>query len=177
MTRSVLLECTLPGDQTLRIVQGDLTEEQVDAIVNPANERLAQAHLRWAKEHLRTGRRDRAMWDLDLALSMNPDIQEAVRLKERLTQKAYWADEPRVSASRYIIQRMIMHELGKPVGDVILPDKPQNAEGLDAETKKALGIQPQFLRPLPGENLRPAPTKPGPAKPDPKPADGKPKGS
>ena len=58
--------------------------------------------------------------------------------RSRLTQKAYWADEPRVSASRYIIQRMIMHELGKPVGDVILPDKPQNAEGLDAETKKAL---------------------------------------
>ena len=41
MTRRVLLERALPGARTLRIVQGDLTEEQVDAIVNAANERLA----------------------------------------------------------------------------------------------------------------------------------------
>jgi len=41
MTRDVLLESTLPGGQTLRIVQGDLTDEKVDAIVNAANERLA----------------------------------------------------------------------------------------------------------------------------------------
>ena len=41
MTRNVLLERVLLGAQTLRIVQGDLTEEQVDAIVNAANERLA----------------------------------------------------------------------------------------------------------------------------------------
>jgi O-acetyl-ADP-ribose deacetylase (regulator of RNase III) len=41
MTRNVLLEAALPGGQILRIVQGDLTEEQVDAIVNAANERLA----------------------------------------------------------------------------------------------------------------------------------------
>ena len=41
MTRRVLLERAIPGARTLRIVQGDLTEEQVDAIVNAANERLA----------------------------------------------------------------------------------------------------------------------------------------
>ena len=142
-----------------------------------ANERLAQAHLRWAKEHLRAGRRDQAMWDLDLALSMNPSIQEAVRLKERLTQKAFWADEPRASASKYIIQRMILHELGIPAQGLIPPDKPQNAQGLPPEAKKALGIQPRLLEPLPDEDLRPAPKSPPQAKPNAKSTDAKPKGS
>ena len=39
--RQILLECTTSEGQTIRIVQGDLTAEAVDAIVNAANERLA----------------------------------------------------------------------------------------------------------------------------------------
>jgi O-acetyl-ADP-ribose deacetylase (regulator of RNase III) len=38
--RQVLFEHVLEGGQILRVVQGDLTAEQVDAIVNAANERL-----------------------------------------------------------------------------------------------------------------------------------------
>lgn len=41
MARKILLEHQLPSGQTIRIVQGDITEEPVDAIVNAANERLA----------------------------------------------------------------------------------------------------------------------------------------
>jgi len=41
MTRDVLFEFSIPSGQTVRIVHGDLTEEQVDAIVNAANEHLA----------------------------------------------------------------------------------------------------------------------------------------
>jgi len=41
MARDVLFEFSLPSGQTIRIVQGDLTEERVDAIVNAANEHLA----------------------------------------------------------------------------------------------------------------------------------------
>lgn len=36
----LLKELTLPTEQTLQIVQGDITAEEVDAIVNAANERL-----------------------------------------------------------------------------------------------------------------------------------------
>lgn len=37
---TVLLEKRLPSDQTIQIVQGDITTEEVDAIVNAANEFL-----------------------------------------------------------------------------------------------------------------------------------------
>ncbi|MBN1217741.1 MAG: macro domain-containing protein [Anaerolineae bacterium] len=37
---AVLLEYTLKGGQILRVVRGDITIEEVDAIVNAANERL-----------------------------------------------------------------------------------------------------------------------------------------
>jgi O-acetyl-ADP-ribose deacetylase (regulator of RNase III) len=38
--RQVLFEHTIPGGQVIRVVQGDLTAESVDAIVNAANERM-----------------------------------------------------------------------------------------------------------------------------------------
>ena len=38
--RLVLFECALAGGQIIRVVQGDLTAEPVDAIVNAANEHL-----------------------------------------------------------------------------------------------------------------------------------------
>jgi len=41
MSRQILLEHYTPAGQLIRIVQGDLTEEPVDAIVNAANEHLA----------------------------------------------------------------------------------------------------------------------------------------
>lgn len=37
---TVLVEKGLPSNQTIQIVQGDITTEEVDAIVNAANERL-----------------------------------------------------------------------------------------------------------------------------------------
>src|ERR1700712_2595823 len=40
MMNPILREKTLPGGQIFQIVQGDITEESVDAIVNAANERL-----------------------------------------------------------------------------------------------------------------------------------------
>lgn len=41
MTRRILFEHTTSAGHTIRVVQGDLTEEPVDAIVNAANEYLA----------------------------------------------------------------------------------------------------------------------------------------
>ena len=39
--REVLFEARTPDGQVVRVVRGDLTDEQVDAIVNAANERLS----------------------------------------------------------------------------------------------------------------------------------------
>ncbi|MCS7260433.1 MAG: macro domain-containing protein [Anaerolineae bacterium] len=75
MKREVLFEQRVSQDRVIRIVQGDLTEEQVDAIVNAANEHLQHGggvagaivrkggHViqeesnRWVREHgpVRTG--------------------------------------------------------------------------------------------------------------------------
>ena len=46
---TVLVEHSLPTGQTVQLVQGDLTAEQVDAIVNAANEHLAHGGgVAWA---------------------------------------------------------------------------------------------------------------------------------
>ncbi len=126
-----------------------------------SNQRLADRQLRLAKEALRAGDHERALWNLDMALSMRPRMIEAIRLKERLTQKAYWAGEARHSAVRYLIRRMVMQELGRPVEEVIPPDKPANAQGLAPEVKKALGIHPRALPPLPQIIVPKAPPMPG----------------
>jgi type IV pilus assembly protein PilQ len=115
-----------------------------------SSERLAQANLNKAKELLRQGDRDGAMWRLDLALSMRRSFIEAIRLKETLTGEAYWHDNTRMSAVHHVIPRMIMHELGKPFDTVVLPDKPRNGEGLSEDAKKALGIEPILETPIPG---------------------------
>lgn len=41
MVNSILFEQTLPGGRLIRVVQGDITTETSEAIVNAANERLA----------------------------------------------------------------------------------------------------------------------------------------
>ncbi len=41
MTRRILFEHRTPAGQVIRVIQGDLTDEPVDAIVNAANEHLA----------------------------------------------------------------------------------------------------------------------------------------
>jgi hypothetical protein len=80
-------------------------------------------------------------------------MSEAIQLKERLRGRAYWADEARISDTKYVIQRMIMHELGKPGERIIPPRKPRSAAKIDPAVRKALGIEKRFLVPLPPTNL------------------------
>ncbi|MCK4277439.1 MAG: hypothetical protein KAX78_13045, partial [Phycisphaerae bacterium] len=103
--------------------------------------RMAQGHMRKAKQSFREGDTAKALWNLDMALSMHPHMDQAVKLKERLTDQAYWADESRNSAIRFLIQRMIMQELGKPLDPILPPDKPLDSEQIDPEVRKALGIE------------------------------------
>ena len=112
--------------------------------------RIAQNCLHRAKQALAKGQRGKASWYVDKALSMQPRLVEAIRIKENLTDKAYWSDGSRLSVSKYITQRMIMHELGKPAEPIILPDKPKDALLIDEDVKKAFGIQ-QRIEYTPGK--------------------------
>jgi len=73
-------------------------------------ERLAQAHYRWALEHLAKGRRSQALWDLDLAINNNPKLLAAIKLKEKLTSRRNWDED--ASSVRGFIARQIMKEMG-----------------------------------------------------------------
>ena len=121
--------------------------------------RMAQGHLRKAKEDLRRGRRGSALWHVDTALSLAPRMEEAIRLKERLSEKAYWSDQSQFSAVKYVIQRMIMNEMGKPVERIIPPGKPRRARDVDSDVRKAFGIGSRPEDPLPGVR-RPKPDAP-----------------
>jgi len=110
--------------------------------------RLAQAQMRCARSAMAKGNRDKALWHIDAALSLRPDLVEAIRLKERMTSRTYWADVAQESSARFIIQRMIMHDLGKATERVIPRRRPINGEGLGDDVKKAFGMQPRVEDPL-----------------------------
>ncbi|KKN81266.1 hypothetical protein LCGC14_0321030 [marine sediment metagenome] len=111
---------------------------------------LAQTCLRRAHEALVQGRLDRALWNTDMALSLHPRFIEAIRLKERMTEQAYWAQEGRTSSVKYVLQRMIMEDLHQPVSRVIVPRKPLDGIGLSDDVRDAIGIRPILEDPLPG---------------------------
>jgi len=111
--------------------------------------RLAQTYMRWAKQAVTRGELSKALWNLDMALSMSPKMEEAIHLRERLTNKAYWADESRDSVSAYVIQRMVMQELGKPVEDIVFPCKPLHARDVAPQVREDLGIGDRPERPMP----------------------------
>jgi type IV pilus assembly protein PilQ len=111
--------------------------------------RLVNIYVEHAKDAVAEGKTDLALCDLDMALSMQPRQIEAIRLKERLTRKAYWADEARDSSIDYVIQHMMMHELGKPTSDIIPPRKPLEARRVDPAERESMGIEEEYQEPLP----------------------------
>jgi len=116
--------------------------------------RLAQTHMRWAKEELEDGDRGKALWNVDMALSMNPRMEEAIRLKERLTEKAYWSDESRISSIKYVIQKMVMQELGLPFERIVPPVKPRDPKKVQPVVREALGIGDLYEDPIPEPSRR-----------------------
>lgn len=119
--------------------------------------RLAQTQMRWARQNIAKGRRARALWDLNMTLSLEPRMSEAIRLKERLTKEAIWAYEPRTSDTGYIIQRMIMSEIGQPPEKVMVPLKPMDGMRLEKKIRDALGIGRRLVLPLKQSAGAPAP--------------------
>ena len=113
-------------------------------------DRLAHSHMRWAREHLANGNRRRALWDVKMALSLQPRLVEGLDLKERLTRQTIWATEPRQTSVDYVVQRMIMQELGQPFEKVAVPYKPRDGMLLEREIREALGIGERTEMPVPG---------------------------
>ncbi|MDY6913932.1 MAG: secretin N-terminal domain-containing protein [Planctomycetota bacterium] len=122
-------------------------------------ERLAQMHMRQARQALAVGDRAKALWQVDAALALEPRMEEAIRMHERLTGKEYWSSHAQFSSAKYVVQRMIMQELDKPVERVIPPRKPRDTRKLGPKVKKAIGIRPRPEDPL----IRPRRQKPKPA--------------
>ncbi|MEW6250160.1 MAG: hypothetical protein AB1716_05905, partial [Planctomycetota bacterium] len=85
-------------------------------------ERLAQAHYRWALEHYRAGNRGRALWDAELALSLNPRFVEADRLRAALKNEP--TEEADFSLVRDLVRRIVADELLRPTPDVLVPPPP-----------------------------------------------------
>ncbi|MCJ7543832.1 MAG: hypothetical protein MUP47_04580 [Phycisphaerae bacterium] len=136
-------------------------------------DRLAATHTNWAKQALGKGNRAMALWNLDMALSMVPTLEEAIRLKEQLSGRAYWADYPQDSVFKYVIQRMIMHDLGKPTELVIPPAKPRHPSALDKPVQDAFGMADRIELPLGEPAPSPEPAEDAKAESDTKPAEGR----
>ncbi len=132
--------------------------------------RLAVRHLDWAKQHLAAGRTKEAMWDVKMTLSLSPSMHEALVLKERLTGDATWAREPRLSSSRYILQKMILNDMGIDVNSASYPPKPLDAEKLPQSVRDAMGIG-NLPESDPVPDPTPKPEERTELKPDPDPAD------
>jgi type IV pilus assembly protein PilQ len=112
-------------------------------------DRLAQTYMRWAKQNITAGDTDRALWDLDAALAIEPRLEEAYRLKERITCRALWADEANVSAVDHIVQRSIMQGMNLPVERIVPPDKPREAKYVATPVREAFGMEERPEDPLP----------------------------
>ncbi len=113
-------------------------------------QRLANEHIRWARRDLRLGRKELALWNLDRALAMQPRLSEAIHLRERLTGEAYWASDVRTRMSRFLLERIVMSDMGKPVERVIPPHRPVNVDDMDRKAAERLGIEPRVRDDWPG---------------------------
>ncbi|MFA6133706.1 MAG: secretin N-terminal domain-containing protein [Phycisphaerae bacterium] len=111
-------------------------------------DRLAQTHLGWARQALNEGQEDKALWNVDMALSLEPRFTEAIALKEQITGKAFWSDYYQDSTAAYIVQRMMMQEMGLPVQRIIPPDKPLHARDVAPEVREAFDIEPRPMDPI-----------------------------
>jgi hypothetical protein len=141
----------VPDEEVSQMIRDDIERFRIGqrrGVQWWGRDRLAQAHMNWARQAMSKGNRSMAMWNVDLALSLEPTLEEAIRMKERLSGRPYWADYAQDSAIKYVVQRMIMHDLGRPVELVIPPGKPRRASSLDAPVRDAFGMKDRVELPL-----------------------------
>lgn len=77
-------QSTLDGVEMIRIGSRE-------GLLPWSRSKLTASHLRDALRAIEAGDRDKALWEVDLALGLDPRQIEAIRLKEKLTgQRTYW---------------------------------------------------------------------------------------
>ena len=64
-----------------------------------SHQRLVASALTSAHEHMEAGETDKALWDADVALYLNPTSVEAMRIKEELTGERYYYVEDSILSS------------------------------------------------------------------------------
>lgn len=111
-------------------------------------DRLAQTHMSWARQAMSEGKTDKALWNVDMALSLEPRMEEAIRLRERITGQAFWSDYAQDTSAHFVIQRMMMQDLHRPVERMIPPAKPRDAANIEPVVREAFGVTPRFEDPL-----------------------------
>lgn len=96
------------------------------ALLGIGRERLAQAHYRWALQHLEAGRLDEALRDLDMCLYYQSRFEDALRLKERLLERRIW-ETTGMQARAIVLDLIHEAEGGKDVvfGRPIVPWPPE----------------------------------------------------
>lgn len=102
-------------------------------------ERLAEAHYRWALEHLTKGHTGRAIWDAQMALNNHPRHVDAMKLKEKLLGQRDWASE--ASSVRHYVMDRIQEEskasappFGRPFAPpFIIPEEIEGPTGAEAD--------------------------------------------
>lgn len=77
--------------------------------------RLSMLHYRWATEHLDAGRRDQALWDVRMALHIDPGNQPALKLKDELIGLDRSHDQVGVVRD-FIAQKLKTNEQANAVG-------------------------------------------------------------
>ena len=79
------------------------------ALLPWGRERLAVAHYNWALEHMRKNHRGRALWDLDIALSLDPGAVKASQLRDRI--KGDVTSDPHNSVIRDLLREEASTEI------------------------------------------------------------------
>ncbi len=115
-------------------------------LLGTGREKLAEAHYHWALQHLRDGRYDDAMFDVRMAVHINPRMLDAVKLRERLLEERTWHSEG--ARMRTFVKELIRADAGLPPRPVF--DRPDLEAILD-------GVP----TPLDGEHRRPGGARDG----------------
>ncbi|MBN1347656.1 MAG: hypothetical protein JXQ73_33525 [Phycisphaerae bacterium] len=99
--------------------------------------RIALAHYHTALQHMKAGRRDKALWDVRMSLHVSPTYLPAIKLKDKLTGRHscdYTVGQIRDLIRRRIVGKTGAEDIGPPLpGEPALKplgyDAPEAADG------------------------------------------------
>ncbi len=93
---------------------------------------LTASHIRDARGYLAEGKTDKALWSINMALTLDPTAVEALRMREELNRKnMYWPDSG------------ILQKVFESVVDQVIADKAAQAPGGHEQIDKAAAVAAQ----------------------------------